>query len=337
MNTQLSNTIFTILSLALYFFDSQISLFYNDDQISYFLPYVSIAIALVSFNSIVSQWLVRNKLYKAISFSKITQSISLNGATILLGILGYNVGGLIFGWCFGFLTGIVIMLFPFKKTFVFSTFSTKELISVAKQYKDFPMINSLHAFTDIFFSQFLLFAIITREFGMIYLGLFFVMNKYIKAPIRLIGSAVGQVYYKEANENYNANKKVLPIMLQSLKIVSFFALPIMLIVFFFGPTIFSLYLGDEWVRAGEYAQIMALPILFNFLVSPISATPLIFNRQKTAFIISVVGYVASLLAIYIAVKLSWSFKEMLILFSVTMTIYYLYLLFWYIQLSISKK
>ncbi len=52
--------------------------------------------------------------------------------------------------------------------------------TTVKEYRDFPMINSLHAFTDIFATQFVLFWIITSS------------NNYavIFVPLRCISSCI---------------------------------------------------------------------------------------------------------------------------------------------------
>ena len=226
--------------------------------------------------------------------------------------------------------------YSFNRSFSFKGISKQGMQEVGKEYKDFPLINSAHAFSDLFFSQFVLFAIITREYGLVYLGLFFMMNKYLKAPIRVIGSAVGQIFYKEANDQKNEDGDVMTIFLKSVKLVSYFAVPICIVIFLFGPSLFAWYLGDDWRMSGEYARIMAIPILFNFLVSPVSSITLIYRQQKKAFVISVVGYLLSALAFELGVYLGYSFQSSLMLFAAVMSIYYLYLLFWYISL-IKKK
>ena len=325
--------VISILSLSIILFDDAISDLYNDDVLIEYLPLVSIGILALSLNTILVQWLVRMKMYREISTIKISQGVLINTITLVMGYMMFGVTGLILGWILGLVLTAAISFVLIKKSIDLSVVNGGEMKSLAKEYKDFPMINSLHAFTDLLFSQFILFAIITNEFGLLYLGLFFMMNKYLRAPIRVIGSAVGQIYYKEANERYINNESVLPLLFKSVKIVSVFAVPICLIILFFGPNMFAWYLGEPWRDSGVYAQIMALPILLNFLIAPITTTTLIFKKQKTAFLISLFGYTLALVALEIGVYYNWEFKDALILFAAAMSAYYLYLLFWYIYLT----
>ena len=322
-----------LASSAVILFSDEISRFYEDEQLQNYLPYVPVAVLMLALNSIIMQWMVRRKAFKFISIVKIIQAVLINTVTIVLGFVLFGASGLIFGWLLGLGITTVLAIYFMKSSVNVRSIKKEDRLRVAKAYKDFPLINSLHAFTDILFSQFLLFALITKEFGLLYLGLFFMMNKYLRAPIKVIGSAVGQVYYREANEKFLNREAVYPLVLKSVKLVLYFAVPICLILIAFGPDLFGLYLGEKWTQSGHYARIMAIPILFNFIVAPISSTPLIYDKQKTAFIISVVGYALSLGALMIGVYMKWTFEESLVLFAVALSLYYLFLLFWYIYLS----
>jgi len=325
--------VISLLSILLIFIENIITDIYQNNGLNTFLPLVPIGILFLSMSNIFTQWLTRYKKFKAISINKIILTLSISCITIIFGVLKYDVKGLILGWLSGLVLSAIMLFFFFNKTYNRHTIKIENIKSLAKEYKDFPIINALHAFVDIFFLQFLLFAIITREFGLINLGLFIVMNKYIRMPVRLIGGAIGQVFYKEATETFNEGLPVYSVLMHSLKIISYFAIPIMLIVFFFAPSIFKLYLGETWVKSGEYAQIMAFPIFINFFVSPISSIPLIFNKQKKALIYSSAAYLISIVGIYCSVWLRWAFDDMLTLFAITMSIYYLCLLFWYINMA----
>lgn len=325
--------IISFLSLSVNFFDKSIEAYLEVNDLSKYLPYIPIAILFTSLIGIITQWLVRKKLYRSISITKIVQSLAINIITLSLGYLEYGTDGLIYGWIIGQIITFITLFYIFKKDFSLKHISKAEIKNVAIEHKDFPMINSIHAFADLFFSTFIILAMVTKEYGLVSLGLFVMMNKYLKAPIRIIGAAVGQIYYKEANDKHQNNQSITGILFHSVKLISYFAIPISLVIFFFGEEIFSLYLSDKWRLSGKYAEIMAIPILFNFLVSPISTTVLIFNKQKVALIISLIGYVISAGCFYLGVYLNWGFEDTLKLFAFSMSLYYIYLLFWYIFLA----
>jgi|TARA_B110000908_G_C10262071_1_gene460107 O-antigen/teichoic acid export membrane protein len=325
--------IVSFLSLVLIFFKPQIGRLYENEDLFPFIPFIALGVLLSSMIAILTNWLVRQKAYTRISLNKIIQSISINGLTTVFGYYKFGVEGLIGGWIIGQIITFLFLFYYFNKRFDKSEVSKKKMKEVGVEYKEFPLVNTIHSFSDLFFSQFVLFALITREFGAIYLGLFFMMNRYMKAPIRVVGSAAGQVYYKEANDKKNENEDVRPVIFKSIKIILFFAIPVCLLLLFFGQELFGLYLGKDYILSGKYAQIMAIPIFFNFLVSPISTTPLIYKKQKQALAISLIGYIVSIIALGIGIYLKWDFEQSLILFAIALSMYYIYLLFWYISLT----
>ena len=329
----------SILSLSAMLFPDEIANWYKDEELGkyiFYLAYLAPAVFLLTLNNILTQWIIRAGKYSLTSASKISQSITQNGGYALLGYFGWGINGLIIAWLIGNLLPSLLLLSKSFDNFKKEDVSAEEMKAVAKEYKDFPMINSLHAFTDIFATQFLLFWLITRNYGALCLGLFAVMNRYLKAPFNLIGTAVGQLYYREASNAKNENTSLNPIFNRSVLIVSAVTLPAMLIVFFFGADIFAIYLGEKWRDAGTYASIMAPAMLFNFIVSPVSATPVIFQKQKTAYIISLAGYIVSLGSIFIATTNGYDFRSTLIGYSATVSVFYIVLLLWY-RILIKQK
>ena len=264
-----------VLSFLIYFYSDFIAQWYNDKTLGRYLILVPIALLAYGFYSIQVNWMLRERKFNLISGNRISQSLVNNGLAVLLGYIGWGVSGLIYAWIASNLISIVLFLPAVKKSwerFRFNRFFAKNLI---KKYKDFPTINTLHAFTDVLATQFLIFWLITNQFGALILGLFAAMNRYVRAPIQLISSAVSQLYYSEASKNKREGTSVLAIQNKTLKIAITFALPFALIIFFFGTYLFAWYLGNEWEKAGRYASIIAPALFFQFLTSPISATPII--------------------------------------------------------------
>lgn len=333
LSIKISTIVFLISFVILFFKDSIVKL-YETKALNNYLVLVPFAILTFAFTSFFTQWLIRFKGYKQVSFSKLFQSTTVNIVSLIVGYYFFRNGfGLIIGWFVGMLTSLLLLVVPGVKRF--NQIKSEKINNKAllKEYRDFPTINSLHAFSDIFFTQFLLFAILSQNFGMVALGLFVMMNKYLKAPIRVIGSAVGQVFYKEANDAKNNGLSVRPTMLKSIKLTVIFALPISLVLLVFGPLIFKLYLGEKWVASGEFAQLMALPLLFNFITSPISSTPLIFNKQKQAFAFSVAGYMLSVGGVLVAALMDLSMYMGILFYAISQSIFYISLILWYFRIS----
>ena len=325
----------TIISLIVYIFSSSIGDFYNDQKLPNYLFYVPICVLSFGLLGVTNNWILRNKEYRVLSSIKILQSIINNFGALYFGYIGFGVHGLLIAWLLSQFIPVVYILFKEKISWNKNRFNKSVVMDVLKNYKDFPLINSLHAFTDIFATQVVLFWIISTFFGDDNLGLFTQMNKYVKAPVILITSSVSQMFYVEVSKAINDGKLVMPFLKQTLKTTIIFAFPFIIILFFFAPIMFSIFFGTKFIDyglAGEMAK-CNLPILFfMFIVSPISGLPILFKKQKKAFLMSVFGYSLGLIGIYIGAYNKLGIYTSLLIYSILFSVYYIMLLTWYIQL-----
>lgn len=331
-------TLISILSLLIFLFRDRVSDFYNDKDLPKYMIYVTPAIFFTGLYNLLFNWNVRHGKFNAVSASRITQSFIGNILYLAFGYLAWGIDGLVIGWMIGQIFSTLMLIYPTIKNWQSGTkISNSEIKEMAIKHKDFPLINSLHAFTDIFATQFFIFWLITNNYGMLALGLFSMMNRYLRAPIQLVTGAVSQIYYKEATQCVNNQTSSIPIIKKTLKICLFFALPFIIIISIWGPQLFAWYLGSEWREAGEYARIMAPALFVNFIFAPIGITPIIYNKQRYAFLFSLLGYIASLGSLLIVSSFGFSFTTALWSYSICLTIHQVLLGFWYISLSKRSK
>lgn len=325
----------TIISVLVYVFSTSIGHFYNDKELPNYLFYVPICVLSFGLLGVTNNWLLRNKDYKVLSSIKIVQSIVNNFGALLFGYIGFGIHGLLIAWLLSQFIPVVFILFKEKVKWSRDRFNKSVVIDVLKNYKDFPLVNSFHAFTDIFATQVILFWIISNYYGDENLGLFSQMNKYVKAPIILITSAVSQMFFVEVSKAINDRKPVMPFLKQTLKTTVIFGIPFTIVLFLFAPQMFSWYFGSKFVDyrlAGEMVK-CNLPILFlMFIVSPVSSLPILFKKQKKAFLLSLFGYSFGLIGLYISAISEVDIYSSLIIYSSLFSIYYIILLTWYIQL-----
>ena len=326
--------IVSLLSLSTLFFSEHIALFYKTPELSDYIAFLSPSIFLLSALSIYNQWVLRNKKYPLLTSMRVLQSLVQNSGYVLLGFLGWGILGLFWAWIIGLFLPVFWMFIQERGIFKSLSFTRKELKEVAIEHRDFPMVNSIHAFTDILATQFLLYWLITNNFGALALGLFSVMNRYLRAPLNLVGSAVGQLYFREVGAKRGDTTEQLKLFYRSIRIISLVTIPAMVIILLKGPWIFEMYLGENWREAGVLAQIMSPAILFNFLASVVSTTPLIFEKQKPAYIIGLSGHLLSLGALFIGSLSSYNFHQILVVYSGVLSLNYLFLIFWYRSLII---
>lgn len=329
----------TLLSCIVLFFAKDIALWYEDPSLEQYIWLIPFGVLSIGLLGLTSNWALRHRRYTTVSYGKIAQSLLNNLGAVLLGYIAFGTMGLIVAWIVSQFVNAFVMLdkTEFSRKLWTSHFNFTFFKKTLKKYKEFPLINSLHAFTDMFATQFFLFYLITVYFSTEELAMFALLTRYVKAPIVLVSSAVSQLYYIEAGKLINNEQSGVPMAMKTLKTVTIFAIPFILILLFFGPTIFEFYLGKEWREAGVYAQRFAPMFFLFFFVSPLSGTPLLFNKQKTAFLLSVIGYIFSLGSIAFGHFSQWNFIDTLTLYSISFSGYYLVLLLWYLKLLKKDK
>jgi O-antigen/teichoic acid export membrane protein len=246
--------------------------------------------------------------------------------------MGWGIYGLIVAWILSQYANILVLSIGVNRKVNRSHWKIQTVVDTLTEYRDFPLTNSLHAFTDIFVTQFLLFYLISEHFGNTALGVFAMMNKYVRAPIVLVTSSVSQLFYAEASKNLHEGTSLLPIAKKTLKTSMMFSIPFALVLFFFGIPIFEWYLGHEWKDAGVYARILLPTLILMFATSPLSGLPLLLKKQKTAYALSVLGYSLSIGILVLGIALNWKFENALWGYSLAFSGYYLILLSWYFSL-----
>jgi O-antigen/teichoic acid export membrane protein len=318
-----------ILSILIPLFAYQIGEMYNDSQLPKYLWIVPLAVISFGLLGLTSNWNLRHERFHLLSLGKIIQSVVNNGLAALLGYIGWGIDGLIISWLLSQYVNILILLIGVNRKVNYKDYGILTLKTTLKEYKDFPLINSLHAFSDIFITQFLLYWIISTYFGFLELGLFAMMNKYVKAPIVLISSSVSQLFYVEAGKAINKGESLVPIIKKTIRTSVLFAIPFTIILLLAGPIIFKLYLGEKWEIAGVYAQCLAPMLFLYFILSPISGLPILLNKQKKAFVFTLFGYSLTVIALFVGVWLKMKFVYALWLYSGAFTLFYLFNLTWY--------
>ncbi len=251
-------------------------------------PAVFLTGAYAAFN----YWSSRQKTFLNNSVGRVATVVVNSGISIVCGFLVYTSGGLILGLTAGLLIGFILL--AYKKMLPFSSFtqkvSWKGMKEVMIEYKNFAVVNTPHAFLDSFQNNGVVFVLSYYFFAPI-VGFYSLAFRMLKAPVGLIGSAFFQVTYQKMAAMKNEGKDVKPLILSVYKKVFIIGFPFFFVLFLFTPEIFSFVFGAQWKEAGDIAQIMTPWLFMNFLVSPVSCTPLVYGKQKQAFVLTIVDSV----------------------------------------------
>lgn len=330
--------IISVLSLlVVLIFNSQICSVLHNDDVSSYLYLVPLSVLSVGWYQTFNYWNSRKKRFRNVAYSKTTQSIVTAGGSIGLGTAGMIPSGLVLSQ----IGGQFFSFFPLLRSFLkndrkeLKNITKNDMKAVAYEYRDFPRINSLHAFCDV----------MKQSAEVFFLSFFYLKEKVglhsrtlrlLFAPSAIIGSAIGQVFYQKASACYQEKGDLQKLVKKVLLSMSFIAVPAYLMVALWGDDLFAWFLGEPWRQAGEFGQLLTPWLCMSFLTSPISQIPLIVNKQKIAFGISLIGHTLYLSAIVIG-GIFQDIELGFILLSSFQTVYYLFLIGWLIRISKIKN
>ena len=311
---------------------SQLKLIYGPSDPTPFISILPVGVFSIGILAILNNIAVRHQRFLNLSIGKILQSLTNSGVAIISGLQAVGTWGLIMAWVTSQFVNIAVLLkgisWPFKWTRLWKS----EIKEVLRENKDFPIINSLHAFSDLLFTQVILFWILEHCYGSYNLGIFSTMMKYVKAPMIVITSAVAQLFYSEINQAIKTKTDIWPVLVKTMRVSIQFAIPIVIGVFIFGPKLFSIYLGSVWETGGNYARYLSLYFLLFFIVSPISAIPILARQQKASFIYNILGNVICLVVLVLSFYAGFNFQNALLVYGLSLSLYQLLLLLWFKRL-----
>ena len=235
---------------------------------------------------ILNYWAVRKRDFPRIARTRLSRGVTRAALQVGVGLLHSGPLGLLLGQLAGETAGSISLgLAAWRKDRVlFKTVSLQRIRHAGERYKRFPLFSSWAALLDALgphSPQILLAAFYGAAAG----GWFALAQRVITVPLDIVVDSVGQVYFGEAARL----SKNDPITVKRffLKITWRFALagglPITTICTL-APGFFTLIFGPNWETAGRYVQILGIMFAVRFVISPLSHTLNILERQDLYFL-----------------------------------------------------
>ncbi|ATN06276.1 hypothetical protein CRN76_13115 [Chryseobacterium indologenes] len=303
-----------------------VSWFIDLDFFYFLLPF---SIFFTVCYNVISYWYNRMKKYKILNLIRIFQSVLIVAGSFIF----YNVkDGLIYGYILGGLFCFIIFIINFLPHL--RRIDLNEIKHLAFEYKKFPtlilpssLMNTVSSYAPVFF--------IKKFYTSSQLGSYSMSNRVLTAPISVISTAIGQVYFKNLSDYYNEkrNDLIKKTFLQSTYILCLISIFIFLPLFFFGEDLALIVFGKGWKEAGEFIEIIALASMMKFIVSPLS-TVLIVKKELNKVARWQTIYFFTSMTIFI-IGCFFSIKTLLWIYVIHETI--LYAIYYYIMKSVINK
>ncbi|MDC3287642.1 oligosaccharide flippase family protein [Candidatus Marinimicrobia bacterium] len=260
------STIFLII-IYLFFEENILKLTKFENSFLLYSPLIALFIGLFNILNMLNTKLEN---YKSIAIAKILKSITQNFLPIILACFSVNSINLLIGYFGGFFaTYFTLMKKEFLQRLFSNHVSVKNLFSVLKEYKNFPLLSAPASLVNTI-SQQLPFIFIYYIGGEAINGFYFLASRIISIPVTLIGVSFGQVFYKEVTSRLNDKTPLMPLLIDSIKKLLIIAIPFFLLIFLLSPYFFPILFGQDWVDSGKIAQYLGFIFVIKFVVSTTS-------------------------------------------------------------------
>jgi O-antigen/teichoic acid export membrane protein len=312
----LGTTIMT--TIAVIFFGDMICSVLGVPSLQGYLWLLPVGVMLAGTYNVFLYWTTRNKAFNKISGTRLHQAI----ATIVIQLTAYKLGGiaLLLGQLAG--SGMVTagLARPALVLPVFKRLRWKTILDTAHRYRRFPIITSWSGLVNSAGHQLppLLFAAL---FSPAAAGLYALSNRLLMLPATLIGQAIANVFFANGAETHR--RGALGPLVQSIqKQLIQIGFPPIFIVAVIGPDLFHSVFGEEWRQAGELARWLTIGIFSAFVISPVSTTFVVIEKQGIGLTLQLNLFSLRLLAVLIGAS-SGSLLLTTVLFSLASSVGYL--------------
>ncbi len=298
----------------------------------YIIPIFSFVTVIYN---VFNEWCVAYKYFTLLSFNKIINTSSIAIGKFMLAVNSYISSGLILGDLLGRVISAIICLIRIwqKDYFVFSNIKLAEIKSMPTKYINFVKLylpdqflnligGSLHVFViGIFFSS--------KD-----LGYFSLAASILTVPVTVISSAIKDVFRRRAYQDYSETGSCRFLYVKLLLPIALFSIILSIPTYYLLPKGFLLFFGENWVRAGLFAQILLPMFVSNFISMSLGGVLVVSQKYTISLLWQVATIVFSIIAFFIGIYIYNDLEWMLFYFMIARTVaYILYIILSYYYAS----
>ena len=235
-------------------------------------PWLAVGALAVGLLQTASQLPVRQKNYRLIALSRVSQTSVFQAGAMIAGAIAHAPSALVLILCdmLGRLIAAALLFVSWlRSTPELAAPSLRSTRRIARTYRSCPvfsvpssLVSALSAAVPFFAISLIFSAEASGQFAMAW--------RVVFMPIGLVAFALSQVLNAELSQALRgAGSSTLPIR-QLVNKMALLAIVPSALIYIAAPSAFSIVLGAEWVEAGQIAAAMAPLVFFMGVHSPIN-------------------------------------------------------------------
>lgn len=269
-------------------------------EVETFIWIVPLGVLISGLYQVFISFSSRNKYFKSVSISRISQSggaVAIQAGSKGLGLFSQ---GLVWGKLAGDFLALIALLFKHIKnqTIHLKEVSRKDIRSNAIKYKDFPKFQSLAQFLNSL-SQNVPFFLLTTLYSPEIAGFYMLASRILFVPTALIGRSTREVYYQKASEMFANGESIKNLYVKTTTGLAKLGIVPFILVGIFAQQFFTIFLGPEWLVSGKFAQLVIAWSFLGFINPPTTMTIYILGLQRFSLKFESFQVVFRILSIYL--------------------------------------
>lgn len=314
--TFLTLVISLIFSLILVFiFSLSFVIFYKPEQYIYFL--LPTATFLCAFYTVGQQWCARNSNYQRFTKSQIINALlNVTTSLFIITIFDQSNNGMVIAFIIGLAASSFYLFNPYLTLYLEDfrkSINISSLKNTALEYKRFPLFvlpSSLIVNLGIS-SQPL---ILQSMFSLHEIGLYSIANRLLQVPSALLGNAIGEAFRAEFIRKIKLKTEISTFFHHTLYKILLISIPIFISLFIISPTLFSLLLGEAYIKSGKLAQYLSLGVFAHFIAQPFLYVFIATGHERLGLIMNTTASILPLVGLFVG-SLAGSIEQALLLSS----------------------
>jgi O-antigen/teichoic acid export membrane protein len=267
-------------------------------------------------------WLTRRKQFRSISVSLVGRNAVTGGSRIAIGTLfGSSIAGLITGYLLGLLCQIVIQAYSAKDGIqrAFARTSISSMRAVAHKYSDFPKFNA-PAGLVFALGQHLPILLFGAMFSPTVAGFYAMADRLCQVPVTVVANSVRRVFLQKAAEIRNRHGNLRKAYALSVSAMAAIGAGPFACLWYFGEPLSTWILGDNWLEAGRFLEIIAPWLFVSWSAAPCNAIFVVLRKQKFWLLLTIITTILRLLTFGFAYAVSASPEWTLTAYAIVSTI-----------------
>lgn len=277
-------------------------------------------------------WSIRAHGFSVIARTKVNQAVARVGVQVVLGVAGVAPFGLLLGDLAGSTMGsgsfVRLLRHTIRESWPLVT--TRAIRRLSRRYVRFVWYSTPANLLNALSIQGVP-LLIAYAYGASTAGWYSLTFRVVALPMTLIGVAVGEMYFgvapRLARDDPAALSALFKKTAKKLFLVGIGPTVILLVA---GPFLFSIIFGEDWAMSGVYARYLAPALLAQLVVSPLTQTVSVLERQDLQLWVTALRTGLVFAAFIGAFRSSWSAETAIAAFSVLLLASYLvlFVIYW---------